>query len=170
MSIKRLTLYAMLLALGLLFHYLMPSLNLGGMKMDFLLAMMFICLLLVESLPEAVSIGMVSGYLAAFTTTFPGGQLSNLIDKSFTAVILYFFLKVLAKYQAKLIVIISLALLGTIISGLIFLGSAYLIVGLPVSFSFLFWTVVIPAALGNTVFVVIFYQAIKQIKPVGFKL
>ena len=52
--------------------------------------------------------------------------------------------------------------LGTLISGVLFLGSAQIIVGLPASFSILFLTVVVPSVALNTVIGLVLYRIVEK--------
>ena len=60
--------------------------------------------------------------------------------------------------QMNLIKVSILGFLGTIVSGIVFLGSALLMVGLPAPFTALFMVVVLPSAIANTIFTVILYK------------
>lgn len=166
MNIKKIPLFAMILALGLLLHYLVPSVIFGGMKMDFLLGTLFIGLLMADSYQEAIMLGGASGILAALTTTFPGGQIPNILDKVTAAVVVYTLLHLIfTKQKDKVFTIIICTIIGTIVSGLVFLTSAKILLGgLPVSFQTLFLTVVIPATIGNVGLVVILQQALLRVK------
>ena len=148
MSLKKFVLSSVLLAVGLLLHQVSPGIVMG-IRPDFLLIMMFISLSFVEDYKYVIVIGLVSGALTALTTTFPGGQLPNIIDKLITAPIVYLMMKMFnIKLDGKIGTII-IGFLGTLISGTVFLTSALLIVGLPASFAVLFPTVVIAACLNS---------------------
>lgn len=150
MKLKSFVLSSLFLAIGFLLHQITPPL-LFGMKPDFLLIMMFISIFLVEDHKLAMIVGIVSGILTAATTTFPGGQIPNLIDKIITCQIVYMLFKILKNRVNNNTTIILVSFIGTFISGLVFLYSALIIVGLPVSFMTLVATVVLPATLLNSV-------------------
>lgn len=159
MNLKKMIICSLLLAIGLLLHQISPPL-LFGMKPDFLLAMMFISLIIAKDYKTTVIIGILSGILTATTTTFPGGQIPNLLDKVITANILFLLVKITdgkVKNQARMII---LSIIGTFISGFIFLGSALLLISLPAPFLTLVLTVVLPACVINTIATVILYNAI----------
>ncbi|NLY56443.1 MAG: tryptophan transporter [Firmicutes bacterium] len=142
---------ALLLAIGYILHFITPPL-LFGMKPDTLLLMMFIALLLKHDDYKMVLVtGLLGGVLAAITSTFPGGQLPNIIDKAVTASIVYLILRSLPASLSPIVRAEIITIVGTALSGLVFLGSAALIVGLPGSFSALYITVVIPAIAINAI-------------------
>jgi len=57
------------------------------MKFDLLLTFMFIAIAINPTFKNTVLSGLLSGIITAMTTTFPGGQLPNLIDKMITIVV-----------------------------------------------------------------------------------
>ena len=116
----------------------------GGMKPDFLLAMLFVALYIDNSPKNALVAGILAGIFSALTTGFPGGQVANMCDKIVTAFVVMLMIRVFDKFNSNFSVIIT-AFVGTVISGVVFLQTALLIVGnLPVAFPVLFTTVVIP--------------------------
>lgn len=151
MKLKNLTITALLLAIGMMLHQFAPPIF--GMKPDFLLSMMFIAMFFNVDYKSSLIIGITSGILTAATTTFPAGQLPNLIDKIITCQVIFFIIYILDKPTFKInntfkLTIVSI--IGTIISGTVFLGSASLLFSLPAPFKILFITVVLPASLINT--------------------
>ncbi|MBO8125983.1 MAG: tryptophan transporter [Firmicutes bacterium] len=142
---------ALLLAIGYILHFITPPL-LFGMKPDTLLLMMFIALLLKgKDYKTVLATGLLGGILAAITSTFPGGQLPNIIDKLLTASFAYLLIKTLPKTLPSIVTAEIVTITGTLASGLFFLTAAALIVGLPGSFKALFIAVVIPAAVINAI-------------------
>ena len=131
MKLKSFVLSSLFLAIGFLLHQITPPF-LFGMKPDFLLIMMFISIFLVDDHKLTTIVGIVSGILTAATTTFPGGQIPNLIDKIITCQVVYMLFKILKNRVNNNITIILVSFIGTFISGLVFLYSALIIVGLPV--------------------------------------
>lgn len=160
MSTKKLTLSAILLAMGLALHYMMPGI-IGAMKIDIQLAMLFIAIMICKDYKSTVALGIVSGILTAVTTTFPGGQLPNIIDKIVTVNVVFLIMFLTQKLNAK-IRIFLISTIGTLCSGTVFLSTAALIVGLPphASFTALFISVVIPAVVANTIIVYVIYGII----------
>jgi len=161
MKTRELVLAGILLALGLTLHTVTPSLF-GSVKPDFLLATLFIAILYQPKLNNVLIIGIVAGIMAALTTGFPGGQIPSILDKVFTALFVLIYIKGM-KFSLNSIKVALLGFVGTILSGIIFLGSASLMVGLPVSFSSLFILIVVPTALANTGLTVILYQTAQLI-------
>ena len=102
--------------------------------------------------------GIIAGVFSGMTTTFPGGQIPNIIDKLTTTNVVYIMMMLLYKVpfisklqQRTQNLIVSCVLLsfGTVISGLVFLSSAKILVGLPGDFSMLFMAVIVPAVAIN---------------------
>ncbi len=152
---------ALLLAIGYILHFITPPL-LFGMKPDTLLLMMFIALLLKHDSYKMVLVtGLLGGVLAAITSTFPGGQLPNIIDKTVTASIVYLILRYLPISLPQIVRAEIITIVGTALSGLVFLGSAALIVGLPGSFSALYITVVIPAIVINAIAIAVLQPVVQ---------
>jgi hypothetical protein len=158
MNTRKLTISSILLAIGLALHYMIPG-TLGAMKPDTLLSMMFIAILICDDYKSTVAIGAAAGILTALTTAFPGGQAPNVIDKIVTAQLVFLLVRATKRFyhQARMFV---LAIIGTLISGSIFLSSAIVLVGLPAGTNFLglFTVVVLPAAAVNTVLCIMVYN------------
>jgi hypothetical protein len=150
MKLRQSIFSALLLAIGYVLH-LVAAPFLGGMKPDLLLSMLFIALLLVDDVQVNLQTGLLAGLIAAMTTTFPGGQIPNIIDKLIVTLLLMAVLKLIRGRLPQPILAGTLALLGTLVSGSVFLLSALFIVGLPAPFEALFVAVVLPATLANTV-------------------
>lgn len=161
MKTRELVLAGILLALGLTLHTVTPSLF-GSVKPDFLLATLFIAILYQPKLSNTLVIGVVAGIMAALTTGFPGGQIPSLLDKVFTAMFVLIYINGM-KFSINSIKVALLGFLGTLLSGIIFLSSASILVGLPVSFSSLFILIVVPTALANTGLTVILYKTAQLI-------
>lgn len=160
MKTKNLVSGALLLAIGYLLHLICPPLFLG-MKPDLLLAMMFIAIILNgENFSSVLVIGIASGIITAITTTFPGGQIPNFLEKIFTAIFLYGLIKIMGNKINNNIKVCIISILGTLCSGTLFLTFAYIIVGLPGSFTALFISVVLPAIIINTVAVFFLYKVV----------
>ncbi len=156
----------LLLAGGFVLHQIMPPLVVG-MRPDTSLLMLFIIIMLYRDKKIVLISGLGAGMLTALTTTFPGGQVANMIDKPISAfsvlglVLLTDYFNLSLKLQIGFIGIV-----GTIISGSVFLGTASLMVALPQSFSILFVSVVLPAALLNTGFLYVLYPLVSKIKQI----
>jgi hypothetical protein len=154
MNLRKLTLASLFLGIGVLLHYTIPALP-GGMKPDTSLAMMFIAILICEDYKTATVIGFATGILTALTTTFPAGQVPNIIDKIVTSQVIYAIIYLLRNKAPQPIRFFIISVIGTLLSGTVFLASAQALVGLPpgMTFSALFIMVVIPATIANTVMV-----------------
>lgn len=150
MNTRILVTLSLFAAIGAVLHMVMPPFY-NGMKPDMMLVMMFIGIILFPSLKNVTLLSIVTGVLSALTTTFPGGQIPNIIDKIITGFVFYGIFLVVKKIAQKVATATVLTVVGTIISGTIFLLSALMIVGLPggVAFTTLFLTVVLPATLFN---------------------
>lgn len=160
MNLKKMILASLLLAIGVVLHYTVPGLPLGNMKPDPLLAMMFVAILLCDDYKMTLMIGIASGFLTALTTTFPGGQIPNIIDKLITSHVVYLLL-ILIKDRLNLqFKMVLVSILGTLLSGSVFLGSALVLFGLPAPFNILFISVVLPATVTNTILVILVCNAV----------
>ncbi|NLJ84711.1 MAG: tryptophan transporter [Halanaerobiaceae bacterium] len=149
---------ALLVGIGFLLHAFFPSIVLG-MKPDFSLAMLFIVLIVKRDFRLGFIAALATGIFTALTTSFPGGQYANLIDKLVTFILVSALISFIGDRLDKRVAVGIITVVGTIISGSVFLGSAALIAGLPGSFKVLFYTVVLPAAAINTVTAIIIYLA-----------
>lgn len=166
MKIKNMILTSVLLAMGFVLHTIVPGFF--GMKFDLLLTFMFIAIAINPTLKNTILAGLLSGILTAMTTTFPGGQLPNMIDKFVTAFVVLLLIKVLSKYKLGGLQMGIVGFIGTLTSGMVFLTSALFIVGLPAPLAILTTSIVIPTAIANTIITVVVYKATYiAIKPKG---
>ena len=160
MNLRKIITSSLLLAIGLVIHQVTPPI-LFGMKPDILLSMMFITILFNKDYKMTLIVGLAAGILTAATTNFPGGQIPNIVDKIVTCNCIYLIIKLTDKFnnQVKIFII---SIIGTLISGAVFLGTAALLFGLPGSASFftLMLIVVIPATLVNTIACLILYNTV----------
>ncbi|WP_227765556.1 tryptophan transporter [Zhaonella formicivorans] len=159
MSLRDSIQVALLLAIGTILHLVVPGYG-SGMKPDLLLGMFFIVLLLKRDFRSTLLASLLAGLLSAFATTFPGGQLPNIIDKLITGLVVFAMVKLLYGRINNYVLTGIIGVLGTLVSGAAFLGSALAIVGLPAPFMALFTTVVLPAAVLNTIAVIILYPVV----------
>jgi len=159
MKLKDMVLTSLLIAIGLVLHYVVPPI-VGGMKPDFLLAMLFVALYIDHSPKNALLAGLLAGIFSALTTGFPGGQIANLVDKFVTAFAVMAMIMAFSKFNSNLTVLFT-SFVGTIISGVIFLQTALFVVGsLPMAFSVLFTTIVLPTAVINTIATFVCYKVV----------
>lgn len=162
MNTKNLVALSLLVGIGAVLHTIIPGFFLG-MKPDMMLTMMFLGIILFPDKKSVLLLGLVTGIISGLTTTFPGGLIPNIIDKAVTAFVIFGLFLALGKFKYSLVGIGVLTVIGTIVSGIVFLGSAYYIVGLPGSFVALFAAVVLPAAAFNTVTMIILYPIANSI-------
>ena len=160
MNTRVLVSLALLVGMGTVLHAVIPGFFLG-MKPDMMLTMMFLGIILFPSKQAVGLLGVTTGVISGITTSFPGGLLPNMIDKPVTALIFVSLFLMLRKYRESVSVVsvAVLAAVGTIISGVVFLIAALLLAGLPGStaFSGLFFAVVLPTAVINTIVMIVIY-------------
>lgn len=162
MNTRTLVVLSLFVAIGATLHFIMPGIYLG-MKPDTMLAMMFLGIVLFPGVKNVLVLGIATGVLAGITSSFPGGPVANMIDKPITALIFFGLYLLIAKKFTNVVSVAVLTAIGTIVSGTVFLTSAYLIVGLPGPFAALFATVVIPATVMNAIAMFILYPIVKTI-------
>ena len=149
---KQLVTNSLLLAVGFLLHYVTPAIGLP-MQIDFsLITLILIINLNKNSFSTCLASGVATGIFSGITTKFPLGFIPNIIDKIFTTVAVYLIIRLLDKtvLSSKVKAIVVNAI-GTVISGVVFLVSALILVGLPAPFFVLFTTVVVPATVVNII-------------------
>lgn len=156
MNTKNLVALSLLVGMGAVLHAIIPPFFLG-MKPDMMLTMMFLGIILFPERKSVFLLSLLTGIISGLTTTFPGGLIPNMIDKPVTAFVFFGLFIALKKYKDSLVGISILTAIGTIVSGIAFLTSAYYLVGLPGPFVGLFAAVVLPAAAFNTVAMVVLY-------------
>ncbi|AKN30922.1 tryptophan transporter [Clostridium carboxidivorans P7] len=159
MKLKKIIINSLFLAIGTVIAQVIPPVFFG-MKPGTGLVMLFIIILLNDDYKTCITAGIVLGILSAGTTTFPGGQLPNFIDKIITTNILFILLKPLRNRLNSQVTTILTSALGTAISGTTFLFLVLITVGLPTKLNLLLFTVVLPACIINTVLTSILYNAI----------
>ena len=162
MNTKNLVALSLLVGMGAVLHAVVPGFFLG-MKPDMMLTMMFLGIILFPDRKSVLLLGLVTGLISGLTTTFPGGLFPNIIDKFVTSMIFFGLFLVTTKLHKSIISVAILTAVGTIISGIVFLTSAYFIVGLPGPFAALFAAVVLPAAAVNTVTMIVLYPVAQTI-------
>lgn len=169
MNTKNLVLMSLLVGVGAVLYIVIPGFN-GGMKPDFMLTMMFISILLFPEIKSVFLLGITTGIISGLFSTFPGGFIPNVIDKSVTAFVFFGLVLLINKYAKKLSVAIVLTCIGTLISGVVFLSSAIFLIGADVPFMGLLVAVVLPAVAINAVAFFIIYPIIgKLIKRSKFE-
>ncbi|TQR04204.1 tryptophan transporter [Psychrobacillus soli] len=169
MNTKNLVLMSLLIGVGAVLYIIIPGIN-GGMKPDFMLTMMFIGILLFPEVKSVFLLGISTGVISGLFSTFPGGFVPNIIDKSVTAFVFFGLVLLLTKYAHKLPVAIVLTCVGTLVSGTVFLSTAIFVFGAGAIFGELFVLVVLPAIAINAIAFFIIYPIIgKLIKRSKFE-
>ncbi|MDN4526941.1 tryptophan transporter [Fictibacillus fluitans] len=163
MKTRSLAITAVLLALGYVLHAVMPPLFLG-MRPDMMLTMLFLTIIMFPALSNVIVAALATGVITAITTTFPGGQIANLVDKPISALVFLALFLLISRIKLNALTAASLTLVGTIVSGSIFLGTALLVAGLPGTFSALFLTVVLPTAAINCVVMFVIYPVANSVR------
>lgn len=174
MNTRVLVILSLFVGIGAVLHAIAPPI-LFGMRPDMLLSMMFLGILLFPNLKYVILISTATGVISALTTTFPGGQLANMVDKPVSALLFFAVLLLIQRFGNKYIIAPTLTFLGTIISGSVFILTAIYIFGvgnqLEGGFISLFGVIVLPAAVVNTIVMVIVYPVVNQImkraKPIA---
>ena len=149
---KQLVTNSLLLAVGFLLHYVTPAIGIP-MQIDFsLITLILIITFNKNSFSTCIAGGIATGIFSGITSKFPLGLIPNIVDKITTAIVIYLIIRLLDKtaLNSKIKAVITNAV-ATLVSGVVFLASALLLVGLPAPFSVLFITVVIPAIAINTI-------------------
>ncbi|WP_201715413.1 tryptophan transporter [Rossellomorea arthrocnemi] len=162
MNTKTLVSLSLLVGIGAVLHTVIPGIFLG-MKPDMMLTMMFLGIILFPAKKNVLLLGLLTGVISGLTTQFPGGFIPNLIDKPLTAFVFYGLFLATKKITRSLAGASVLTAFGTLVSGSIFLLSAYVIVGLPGAFFALFAAVVLPATLVNAGAMFVVYPIINGI-------
>lgn len=153
---------SLLIGVGAVLYIIIPGFN-GGMKPDFMLTMMFIGILLFPEVKSVFLLGISTGVISGLFSTFPGGFVPNIIDKSVTAFVFFGLVLLLTKYAKKLPVAIVLTCVGTLVSGTVFLSTAIFVFGAGAVFTELFVLVVLPAIAINAIAFFIIYPIIAKL-------
>ncbi|QFT88265.1 putative tryptophan transport protein [Bacillus sp. THAF10] len=164
MNTKVLVSLSLLVGIGAVLHTIVPGFVLG-MKPDVALTMMFLGILLFPEKKNVLLLGVVTGLISAMTTTFPGGQIPNMIDKPIAAFLFFIMLISLKKIDRPLIKAGVLTAIGTLLSGAIFLYAALTLVGLPGggTFTVLMVSTVLPTAALNIGLMLLLYPIVTSI-------
>lgn len=161
MKLKDYIFTTFLLAIGLILHQITPGIF-GGMKFDFLLIFMFVSILINVKLKNIILTALLGGLLSAMTTTFPGGQLPNILDKIVTCIVVFGLIRLFKNYYLNIFVVGLIGGIGTFVSGMTFLISAAFIIGLPAPMKVLVTGIVIPTTLINIIGTVFIYRLVNK--------
>ncbi|MGE5676887.1 MAG: tryptophan transporter [Pseudomonadota bacterium] len=169
MNLRKNITIALLLAIGYIMHQIVPG-TIGNMKFDLMLSFIFVALFISRDFKSAMLTALLGGFITALTTTFPGGQIPNIIDKLVTCVSVYVMMRLTQNLKFKQAANGVIAFVGTIISGTTFLYSALLLAGLPAPFMVLFVGIVLPTAVTNIFVTLVVYNTVNiAIKATGVK-
>ena len=169
MNLRKNITIALLLAIGYIMHQIVPG-TIGNMKFDLMLSFIFVALFISRDFKSAILTALLGGFITALTTTFPGGQIPNIIDKLVTCISVYVMMRLTENLKFKQAATGIIAFAGTIISGTTFLYSALLLAGLPAPFMVLFVGIVLPTAVTNIFVTLVVYNTVNiAIKATGVK-
>lgn len=161
MNTKKMVMNSILIAIGVILHVVTPSLGLPAQP-DFALAMLFIIMLINKDYKTTIFSGIIVGIFTALTTKSAGGQLPNIIDKLITCNVMYIILLPLREKINENIKAGLLFVIGTLLSGTVFLTSLVLISGINEAILPAVFAVVIPTAVLNLVIGMIIYKVVEQ--------
>ncbi len=164
MNIRVLIILALFVGIGAALHAVFPPI-LFGMRPDMSLAMMFLGIVLFPKLKYVLVLSVATGFVSALTTTFPLGQIPNIIEKPITALVFFGLFLLIRKSINNNIGAPVLTAIGTLISGTLFLSIALFIVGVDIGIGFvaLFAANVLPAVVVNTIVMIVLYPVIQTI-------
>ncbi|HLR09739.1 MAG TPA: tryptophan transporter [Bacillota bacterium] len=163
MKTRILVILSLLVSIGAVLHAIAPPI-LFGMRPDMLLAMMFLGILLFPKPKYTLLLSIATGMMSALTTTMPGGEIANMIDKPISA---FIFLGIFSLINNRINAHISASILtaiGTIVSGSIFLVITLFVVNLlDGGFLGMFAAVVLPASVVNTITMIVIYPLVQGV-------
>jgi len=164
MHTRTLVILSLLVGIGTILHAIVPPI-LFGMKPDMSLAMMFLGIMMFPKLQYVMLVATVTGFISALTTSFPLGQILNIIEKPITGLIFFALFLLMGNLLQQHLRVAILTAIGTMISGSLFLLIAFLIasIDLEVGFIYLLTVNVIPASIVNTIAVTIIHPVIQNI-------
>ncbi|MBU5266179.1 tryptophan transporter [Virgibacillus proomii] len=163
MNIRVLVILSLFVGIGAVLHAIVPPV-IFGVKPDMLLSMMFLGILLFPKVKYVVILSIATGIISALTTSAPGGQIANLIDKPITAMLFLILAMIIKKTMRPTIRAAVLTTIGTLISGAIFLSVVLFLIGImDGSFLAMFSMAVLPAALLNTLIIAVAFPITQRI-------
>ena len=163
MNTRVLVIISLLVGIGAVLHVFAPPIF--GVTPDLLLAMMFLGIMLFPKFQYVLLLSILSGFIAALTTTFPGGEIASMIEKP-AAAFIFFGLFLLVKNMVNIKISSAvLTAIGTFVSGIIFLSIGLFVLGADVGAGFfaLISAVVLPTTLINTIIMIIVYPVVEAI-------
>jgi len=161
MNLRKNIFIALLLAIGFIMHQIVPG-TLGSMKFDLMISFIFVAIMINKDFKSTIVTALLGGIITAMTTTFPGGQIANIVDKLITSLVVYLLIVLFSKVKMGKIKVGVIAFIGTIVSGSVFLSTALFLVGLPAPFIALFVSIVLPTAITNIFVTITIYNVVKM--------
>ncbi|RAS72450.1 tryptophan transporter [Priestia endophytica] len=163
MNTKVLVSLALLVGMGAVLHAVIPPIFLG-MKPDMMLTMMFLGIMLFPQARSVLVLAIATGAIAALTTSFPNGQVANMIDKPLTAFLFLGLFLAVRRYKQSVVSAAVLTAIGTIVSGMIFLAAALALGSFSATQFFgLVAAVVLPATAVNMFAMIVIYPIVQTI-------
>ena len=95
------------------------------MKPDMMVTMMFLGILLFPDRKSVFLLAVSTGIISSLTTSFPAGQIPNVVDKFVTAFVFFGLVLLVKKIRKDTVKAIVLTAIGTLISGSVFLGTSH---------------------------------------------
>ncbi len=153
----------LLLMVGLLFHVIFPGNSLaGGMKPDFSLAILFSIILLKRDPGLVMGSALIIGVFTSLTSSVDSGQWINLVDKLVTGGIMYLLVNRYRSFFPRTGILVCLvAILGTIISGIVFGFLVVRLGGLSLNLEVAITRVFLPAAIFNIGATYVFFSSME---------
>lgn len=164
MKIKNLTISTLFLTLGLVLHITVPG-TVGLMKPDFMMAFFFFALFELQSFREVAVISIVCGFLTAMTTSMPGGEIANVVDKLITGPLVFYSYQFLVNRISPKVTSCFISGMGTLISGVIFLSVVQALGGIQLPFQMFLFGIILPAMVVNSLLVLLVSKVLDRIKP-----
>lgn len=165
MKTRTLVILSLLVGIGAVLHAVAPPI-IFGMKPDMLLAMMFLGIMLFPQIKYVMLLSLVTGAISALTTSFPMGQLANMIEKPLTALVFLGLFLLVRNMVSHNILAPILTAIGTLVSGSLFVSIGLFVLGAAIpgqGFLTLFIGVVLPTVAFNTVIMVVIFPVIQAI-------
>ena len=154
MKTNKLTISAILLALGTILHFAIPAVFFG-IKPYYLLVMAFYAIYLSADFKLTLAISLAAGIISAMATSFPMGQIPNIIDKIISGIFVYFIFEQL-RYRLNSVGMACIIAFGTLLSGVAFLSTALAMINqidlFYASLPIVFATLVINGLLSTVIF------------------
>ena len=116
MDLRELVQISLLLGAGFVLRLIIPGYG-AGMKPDVMLIMLFIIIFSKKEFSTTVTAGIVAGMIAALTTSFPAGQIPNIIDKPLTSIFVLALVKLFADKVPSLVSLGVIGFIVTVVSG-----------------------------------------------------